>query len=230
MPLTLHSRRIGDITVVTCSGRIIEGSESASLRQHLEGLAQDPCVVLNLGAIDFVDSTGLGMLVRLLTRSRTVGGDLKLCDVSSRIREVLRITRLDTLFDILDSEAEAIQPFYQRGTSTSTSRDLKTDILCIGRSADVQAYVRELLGKAGYGVLTVTTLSDAITLLKATRPKLAIIATERSNAGDTRTVDALKRINPTLATIELPADFSGHDAGTAGERLLDDVRATLRDR
>jgi len=230
MPLSLQNRRIGDITVVTCSGRIVEGPQSDALRQHLEGLSQDPCVVLNLGGVDFIDSSGLGLLVRLLTRSRAAGGDLKLCEVSSRIREVLRITRLETLFEMPASEAEAVQAFYRLGASTPTSRRLGTDILCIGRSADVQAYVRELLGTAGYGVMTVSNLSDAMTLIKATRPKLVVIGADLSNPGDSRALQAFRNIDPTLATIELPADFSGHDAGEAAEHLLQQVRATMRER
>jgi anti-sigma B factor antagonist len=229
MPLSLQSRRIGEITVVTCSGRIVEGPESAALREHLEGPSQDPCVVLNFGAVDFIDSSGLGLLVRLLTRSRAAGGDLKVCEVSSRIREVLRITRLDTLFEMPPSEAEAVQAFYRRGASTPTTRRLGTDILCIGRSADVQAYVRELLGTAGYGVMTVSNLSDAMTLIKATRPKLVVIAADLSDAGASRAREAFRNIDPALATIELPADFSGGDAGLAAERLLDQVRTTMRE-
>jgi anti-sigma B factor antagonist len=230
MSLSLQDRRIGDVTVVTLTGRIVEGPASAALRQHLEGLAQHPCVVLNFGGVDFIDSSGLGLLVRLLTRSRAAGGDLKLCEVSSRIREVLRITRLDTLFEMPNSEALAVQAFYQHGASTPASRRLGTDILCIGRSVDVQAYVRELLGTAGYGVMTVSNLSDALTLIKATRPKLVVMGADLFNAGDSRAREAFRGVDPTLAMIELPADFSGHDAGVAAERLLDQVRTTLRDR
>jgi anti-sigma B factor antagonist len=227
MPLSLHSRQIGDVTVVRCSGRIIEGPESAALKDHLAELSRDPFVVLNLGEVDFVDSSGLGLLVRLLTRSHAAGGDLKLCAVRPRIREVVRITRLDTLFELPASEDDAVQAFYRQTASKTTSRRLGTQILCVGRSADVQAYLRELLGAAGYGVMAVGNVADALTLAKATRPKLVVIAIDGSGASDTRVVETFRNLEPALATIALPADFSGHDAGEAGERLLNQVRTIL---
>jgi anti-sigma B factor antagonist len=229
MPLSLQSRRVGDITVITCGGRIVEGHESAALKQHLDPLSHDPCVVMNLADVDFIDSSGLGLLVRLLTRSRAAGGSLRLCGVPTRIGEVLKITRLDRLFDTHESEADAIAAFYQRGSSTPASRRIGTEILCVGRSADVQAYVRELLGHAGYGVMTVSNLSDALTLLKATRPRVVVIGADLSLKAGIRTVDTFKRIDAMLPTVELPADFSGHDAGEAAERLLHQIRMILRD-
>ena len=229
MPLSLQSRRVGDITVVTCSGRIVEGPESAALQQSLALLSQNPCVVLNLADVNFIDSSGLGLLVRLLTRSRAAGGSLRLCAVPPRISDVLRITRLDGLFDTHVSEAEAVGAFYQRGSSTPASRGLGAEILCVGRSADVQAYVRELLGHAGYGVMTVSNLSDALTLLKAMRPRVVVIGADLCLTGGIRAADSFKSIDATLSTIELPADFSGHDAGEAAERLLHQIRTTMSD-
>jgi len=229
MPLSLHSRLVGDISVVTCSGRIVEGPESDALKQHLDVIPHDPCVVLNLADVEFIDSSGLGLLVRLLTRSRAAGGNLRFCAVPTRVGHVLKITRLDTLFDTHASEAEAVSAFYQRGSSTPASRRVGTEILCVGRSADVQAYVRELLGRAGYGVMTVSNLSDALTLLKATHPRVVVIGADLRLTGGIRAVDTFKSIAPTLSTIELMADFSGHDAGEAAERLLDQIRTSMSD-
>jgi anti-sigma B factor antagonist len=230
MPLSLQSHRVGDITVVTCSGRIVEGPESTALQQCLDLLSHDPCVVLNLADVNFIDSSGLGLLVRLLARSRAAGGSLRLCAVPTRIGDVLKITRLERLFDTHASEADAVAAFYERGSSTPASRRVGTEILCVGRSADVQAYVRELLGHAGYGVLTVRNLSDALTLLKATRPRVVVIGADMCVTGGIRAVDTFKSIDATLSTIELPADFSGDDAGEAAERLLDQIRTIMSDR
>ena len=70
MALSLESRSVGDITVVTCRGRIIEGDEATALKQHLSDLPPHPYFVLDLAGVDFVDSAGLGLLVRLLMNSR----------------------------------------------------------------------------------------------------------------------------------------------------------------
>jgi len=230
MPLSVQSRRVGDVTVMTCRGRIVEGSESSALQQHVGVPSHDPCMVLNFCDVDFIDSSGLGLLVRVLTRCRAAGGDLKLCALPDRISEVLKITRLQTLFQIHASEADAVHAFYEPGASMRAPGRLGTEILSVGRSADVQAYVRELLGHAGYGVMTVSSLSDAITLVKATRPKLVVLASDVCHGGDTRAVATLRSIDATLSTIELEGNFSGHDAGEAAERLLDRIRTTLGDR
>src|SRR5262245_54249690 len=109
MPLALRSRRIGDVTVVTCDGRIVGGAESAALLEHLDRLiATDPHVVLHLGGVEFIDSAGLGLLARCLTRAQNAGGSLKVCAVSSKVAEALRITRLQSVFHPYETEADAI--------------------------------------------------------------------------------------------------------------------------
>src|ERR1700758_3207702 len=83
VPLSFQSRRVGDITVVTCSGRIVAGAEATALQQHLTDLLHhDPYLILHLGAVDFIDSSGVGLLVRFFSRTQQAGGNLKLCDVS----------------------------------------------------------------------------------------------------------------------------------------------------
>ena len=227
MPLSLQSRRVGDITVVTCSGRIVEG-ESAALHQHLEDLLPyDPYIILDIGDVDFIDSSGLGLLVRFLTRTRTANGSLKLCAVPERIGEVLRITKLGTIFESHASEAEAVSAFYQPEKSAAASFRFNTDILCVEKSADVLAYIRELLCQAGYGVMTASNLPDALILLQATRPKVVVIGAELHSAIGTRTAEAFNRLADRLSVVELPADFSSHDAGEAGRQLLDQVRAIM---
>ena len=69
MPLSIDSHRAGEITVLTCSGRIIEGAESATLQKRVDDLiAEGPYIILHLGGIEFIDSSGLGLLVRCLIR------------------------------------------------------------------------------------------------------------------------------------------------------------------
>jgi len=226
VPLSLESRRVGDITVVTCSGRIVEGAESIALQRLLDELLQDgPYLILHLGGVDFIDSSGLGLLARYTTRTRHAHGALKLCALTPRIADVLKITHLDRIFEAHETEADAITAFYQRaGSGTGTAR-LRTDILSVDASMDMQAYVRELMGQAGYGVLTAGNLPDALTLLQATQPKLVIISPELHAARGTQSAETFNRLADALAVIELPADFSRREAGEAGHRLLDQVRA-----
>jgi anti-sigma B factor antagonist len=229
VPLSLGNRRVGDITIVKCSGRIVEGAESDALQRHLNDLLpDDPDIVLDLGDVHFIDSSGLGLLVRFLTRTQTARGDLKLCAVPANIGEILRVTRLGTIFDAHQSAAEAVSSFYQRGKSVRAASRLNAEILCVEASTDVLAYVRELLKQAGYGVITTDNLPDALTLLGATRPKLVIIGAELRAAITGHAADTFDRLAHALSVIELSADFSRHDAGDAGQALLEQIRAVMK--
>ena len=95
MPLSLHTHGIGDIAVVECSGRIVEGAESAALYQQVRDLlTTHRFFVLDLRNVSFVDSSGLGLLVRLLSRVRGMAGDLKLCGAGPNLENALAVTRL----------------------------------------------------------------------------------------------------------------------------------------
>ena len=228
MSLSLHLRRIGDIVVIKCTGRIVEGEESAALRQQFDQLLpKEPYVLLDLRDVDFIDSGGLGLLVRFLSRARNAHGDVKVCAVPARIGEVLRITRLDRIFDRHASEATAVAAFYERPASGPASDRLGTDILCVESSGDVLAYVCGMLRQSGYGVMASDNLADAFVLLRASRPKLVIVGAGLHAARGTPTADMFNQLAASLPLIELPADLSGRDAGEAGERLLDQVRSVI---
>ena len=118
MPLSVDSRRLGDLTILTCRGRLVEGVESNTLRRHLDGLLeQSPRFILHLGGIEFMDSSGLGLLARYLIRARDAHGSMKLCAVSSKFDEVLRTTKLGTIFETYESEEAAIAAFDRTPTA-----------------------------------------------------------------------------------------------------------------
>jgi len=224
-----ETRRVGDIAIVRIRGRIVEGPESISLQRHLDDLMPfGPHILLHLADVDFVDSSGLGLLVRYLTRTRNARGSLKLCALSAKADEVLRLTRLRSIFDAYETESDAIEAFYRRPDAAGAHARLQPDILCVEPSADVQVYVREVLGQAGYGVLTAGNLPDALILLQATRPKLVIVASALRATRDTHTAEKFNRLVDATNVVELPSTFSTYDAGEAGERLLHQVRAAMR--
>jgi anti-sigma B factor antagonist len=225
VPLMLATRRIGDITVVTCSGRIVEGAEAAALKQLLaDVVVENPRIVLNLGAVDFIDSCGLGLLVRFLSRARHADGDLVLCAVSRKMAEVLRVTRLTTTFEGHDSEAEAVRGFYRRAPSPG-SPGRPVDVLCVDSSADVLAYLREVLRQAGYEVMSSDNVADGLLLLTATQPRVVVVSAELRATRHTRGAATFNRAIDASAVIELSPLFGSTDAGAAGAALLDQVRA-----
>jgi anti-sigma B factor antagonist len=225
VPLSLQKRRVGDIIVVACSGQVIMGPGCDALKTAFdELLPHDPLVVLDVSGVDFIDSSGLGLLVRLRNRSQFAHGDLKLCGVPPRFKEVLRMTRLNTVFESHESESDAVAAFYDRARAGDRLERFKSDVLCVDQSADLLAYVCEVLKQADFGVLTATNLPDALMLLKATPPKVVVIGAALRAAHGTWASDTFHSLSSKLPVVELPADFSSHDAGDAGKRLLGDVR------
>lgn len=223
MPLSLSTRAVGEVTIVRCSGRIVTG-DTEVLRQHVgELLSEGSDIVLHLGEVIFIDSSGLGMLVRLLTSTRRARGDLKLCHVPEGIHKVLKMTNLITLFDTYESEEAAVLAFYRRPTAPARVPQAGLTVLCVDQSADVLAYLRELLSRAGYDVLTNNNLRDALILLKATRPGLTILGPNLKAApGTEQTFRAACAASPVL---ELGDEFSTLEASQAASELLEKIRA-----
>jgi len=227
VPLIIQDRRVGEVVVLACQGRIVEGAEAAALNQQLaRHLPDEPCIVLDLAGVDFLDSSGVGLLVRLLSRARAARGDLKLCSLPDRVREVLRITRLATVFDTHPTDADAVGAFYRQPSPGGAAPAFTADVLCVEGSADVRAYLAEALRQSGYGVLSASNLPDALALLRASRPKAVIVSAALRSARDTWSANAFNDLANALAVIELPPDFSGRDALEAGA-LLDRVRAAV---
>jgi anti-sigma B factor antagonist len=99
--------------VTNGSGRIVLGEGSAGLRDMVHNLIKDGNrkILLNLRDIDYVDSSGLGELVNAFTSMRSQGGELKLLNLTKRVRSLLQITKLLTVFDIADDEATSVKSF-----------------------------------------------------------------------------------------------------------------------
>jgi anti-sigma B factor antagonist len=218
----LNTREVGKVTIVRCTGRIASG-EADILHLHVVDLLRDRSdIVLHLGEIVFVDSSGLGMLVRLLTTTRTARGDLKLCQVPDVVHKVLKITNLTKLFDTHQTEEEAVLAFYRRQAAPARTPNTGLTVLCIDQSANVLAYLRELLGRAGYNVLTNNNLRDAMILLRATRPSLAILG---PNLKGVPGAEQSFRGACSAPVLELGEEFSTLEAGQAASDLLEKIRA-----
>ena len=224
MSLTLHSRCVGDVTVVTCSGRIVAGEESKALQVYLDRLLPDtPHVLLHLGAVDFIDSGGLGLIARFLTRPQDRRGTLKVCAVSPKIDDVLRITRLRSIFQPYETEADSIAAIHREATSVDTPVE-DADVLCVDESPDVLTYLREVLKEAGYRTLTANNMADALILLKATHPKTVVIGAELRAAAEAATTNEFNSVASASSIVELPPGFSGQDAGEAAQQVLQALR------
>lgn len=227
MSLSITSRSLGDITALTCTGRIVEGGEATTLEGHVKSLLpRQPYIVVDLGGVAFVDSCGLGLLLRLRTLARTAGGDLKLCAPNHHVRDVLRVTRLEGALPHYESEPEAITAFYTSVASDDPWAPLKVDVLCVHSSLDVLAYAREVLKQAGYGTATASNVSDARVLMRATITRVLVIDPDsRARFAALSGEDPATR----LAVVDWPTDFSKEEPGDAARHLLTDVTRAFAD-
>jgi len=107
------TRQVDGVTVVDLSGRITLDEGSTLLRDTIKQLASQgrKHVLLNLSEVQYIDSTGIGELVNAFTSMRAQGGELKLLNLTRKVRDLLQITKLHEVFDIKDDEASAIQAF-----------------------------------------------------------------------------------------------------------------------
>jgi len=112
MQLKMSTRTLNGAMIVDCSGRLVFGEESASLRETVKKvLGQSPKVVLNLQEVNYIDSGGLGTLVSIFTTARNSGGTIKLASLSQRVGDLLQLTKLVTIFEIFDDEETAARSF-----------------------------------------------------------------------------------------------------------------------
>ncbi len=113
MSMKISTRQIDGITIVDCSGRITLGEGSVTLRDTVgQLLSKDQKkILLNLGDVNYIDSSGIGELVSAYTTVRKQGGDLKLLNLTKKVHDLLQITKLYTVFDVKDDEAVAVKSF-----------------------------------------------------------------------------------------------------------------------
>jgi anti-sigma B factor antagonist len=112
MQLKLSVRVIDGISIVDCRGRLLFGDESGALRDTVKNLlAESKSIIINLGETTYIDSGGLGTLVGLYTSAQNSGGMVKLSNLQQRVTDLLQVTKLLTVFDVYDTEDEAIKSF-----------------------------------------------------------------------------------------------------------------------
>ncbi len=113
MSMKIKTRQVDGISIMDCSGRITLGEGSVQLRDAVRDLLAKGSkqILLNLGDVTYIDSSGIGELVSAFTTVRNQGGDLKLLNLTKKVHDLLQITKLYTVFDVKDDEAAAVKSF-----------------------------------------------------------------------------------------------------------------------
>ena len=111
--MKIEMRSIGDVRILDCSGKITLGEGTMSIRNTVRDLLQGGAkkIILNLGDINYIDSSGVGELVSTYTTVVNGGGALKLLNMTKKLRDLLTITKLLTVFDVFDDEKAALAGF-----------------------------------------------------------------------------------------------------------------------
>jgi len=109
----LNTRQVGDVSVLDISGRITLGEGSSALRDALRDVVSkgQKKILLNLGEVSYIDSSGIGELVSGFTTVTNSGGQLRLLGLNKRVKDLLQITKLYTVFDVHEDEASAVRSF-----------------------------------------------------------------------------------------------------------------------
>ncbi len=111
--LNITERQAGDVTILDMNGKVTIGEGSVALRTTIRRLISEgkKNILLNLGQVGYVDSSGIGELVSSFTTVNKEGGKLKLLNLTQKIQDLLAITKLLTVFDVYDSEGDALSSF-----------------------------------------------------------------------------------------------------------------------
>lgn len=113
MSVKLTTRQVGDVTVIDAVGRITLGEGSSTFRDLIRDMAAagNKKLLLNLSEVSYIDSSGIGELVSGFTTVTNHGGSLKLLNLTKRVKDLLQITKLYTVFEVHDDEAHAVRSF-----------------------------------------------------------------------------------------------------------------------
>lgn len=113
MTMKSSTRQVDGVTIVDLSGRITLGEGSVVLRDTVRDILGkgNKRILLNLGDVNYIDSSGIGELVSAFTTVRNQGGELKLLNLTKKVHDLLQITKLYTVFDVKDDEASAVKSF-----------------------------------------------------------------------------------------------------------------------
>jgi anti-sigma B factor antagonist len=111
--MTISERKSGDVTILDVEGKILLGEGDVQLKRKIDELVErnEKLLLLNLANVPYMDSGGLGEVVRSYTTVKRAGGDLKLVNATKRISDLLTITKLITVFEVFDDEAHAVNSF-----------------------------------------------------------------------------------------------------------------------
>lgn len=231
MPLTLDCQKFDRMLIIRCRGRIAFGAEIETLeaevhkRTQINGVFVIKDIVLQLAETEYIDSSGLGTLIRLLGVLRAAGGSLKLCQLSQSVAKVIQVTNLETLFPLYPTETDAVGA--HRPIHAGDELGAKIRIVCIDTSSNLLAGLKALLTRSGYGVFTTRYIGEASILVRAVGPQLVICGPGMLEVPTGPPMIEKFRQSGRYQILQLSPDFHTAEAGQAGQELLSQVQSLV---
>ena len=221
MSLAIQCRRVGYITIVDCAGKLVAGATADSLHDQVRRcIDSHNNVVVNLGAVTFIDSSGLGLLVRLVATTRNSQAGLRFCGVNEQIQKILELTKLDGVLNVHATEQQAIEAF-GRKEHGGAGMNSGASVLCLDQSMDLLAFLRGALDKAGFQTHSARNVPDARLLLRTIHPDVVVAGPEMA----ARVAGLSEELK--IPLICLDEEFSALDAGGAIAALLKQLEQRL---
>jgi anti-anti-sigma factor len=221
MALKVSATFSGNVSVIRCKGRIVAGAEIQSLEATLDLSAREfTRIVLNLGEVDRLDSTGLGRLVRYIVRLRKHGGDLRFAAVPPALTALFKLTMLCLIIDVYETEAEAITSFVRQPSPPKAQKSQGARVLVLDEDSDMCLFLTTVLERHNFDVISAICLCDAKILLETEGADYILIGPNAPQLPPATVIDSLRSLAPKAIPCELGTAFKALTALEATTQLL----------
>lgn len=224
MRLKVQLRRAGDVAILVCEGPIVSGAEAEHLEQKIVSELDEGSrhLVLEVNAVPRVDSSGLGMMVRVLMRVRKAGGDLKIASPPAFVITLLEMTRLSKLFQVFPTEQEAVASYRKLAPEMAKPASPHARVIFLDQSANLGAFVRTVLTAHGYEVLSATLVREVRIHLQVGNTDMVVLGPNKPQIGfeGPSLAAFLTKLAPKATVLELDPQFQTLEAEQASTTLL----------
>ncbi len=222
MSLQIEERFCGTVFIIQCTGRIVYGEELNALEATFDRVIREfRRIVVNVGGVTRLDSSGMGLLVRYSANLSKRGGDLRLAAPPPFVTEVLEITLLNDVLPCSPTEQEVVVSFLHQSLASDSQGQPGRRVLVVDRSRDLGAFVRAVLTQHGYEVHSASLVADAKILLQVHPVDYIVVGHGTPQMPSEQVLAALKNLAPRATALQLTKEFRSFDAHQAAEVLLE---------
>jgi anti-anti-sigma factor len=221
MPLTLVPRHIGNVYIIQCKGRIAMGDDLKAMDAALGlGTREFTKLVLNVSEVERLDSTGIGLLVRVATNLHKRGGDIRLAAPPEFLVKLLKLANLSSVLQMHATEEDAILSFLRHRPAQKPAAKPGSRVLFFDQSPDLCAFVRAVLTQHGFDVKSTNNFGDAKILLRVDEVDYILVGPGTPQLSSETALRSLAPLMPKAKVLRLDTEFKSREAHEATEALL----------